>query len=87
MKHIAKMVTEIASALHKEQLIIGELLQIKEQVYLLRRAFLDYMGQARRIINLAPLPDGEEREDVNFERSIQSQLDSVSEFLNKKERV
>jgi hypothetical protein len=64
------MVTEIASALHKEQLIIGELLQIKEQGYLLRRAFLDYMGQAQRIINLAPLPDGEEREAVNFERSI-----------------
>ena len=87
MKHIAKTVTEIASALQKEQLIIEELLKIKEQGYLHRRAFLDYMGQAQRIINLAPLPDGEEREDANFERSIHSQLDSVSEFLKKKERV
>ena len=38
-------------------------------------------------MNLAPLPDGEEREEVNFESSIHSQLDSVSDFLNKKERV
>jgi hypothetical protein len=87
VKHIAKMVTEIASALQKEQLIIEELLKIKDQSYLLRRAFLEYMGQAQRIINLAPLPDGEIREEVNFERLIQSQLDSVTEFLNKKERV
>jgi hypothetical protein len=33
------------------------------------------------------LPEGHQRELVNFERSIRSQIDSVSEFLNKKERV
>jgi oligoendopeptidase F len=33
------------------------------------------------------LPDGQIREVFNFERSIRSQLDSVTEFLNKKERV
>ena len=46
MKHIAKMVTEIASALHKEQLNIGELLDINGQGILQRKAFLEYMEQA-----------------------------------------
>jgi hypothetical protein len=46
VKHIAKMVTEIASALQKEQLNIGELLDINGQSYLQRKAFLDYMEQA-----------------------------------------
>ena len=87
MKHIAKMVTGIALALHKEQFIIQELLKIKEQCHSQRKAFLDYMGQAQRIINLARFPDGEKLDDTNFERSIHYQLDSVSEFLNKKERV
>jgi hypothetical protein len=46
VKHIAKMVTEIASSLLKEQLNIGELLDINGQSQLQRRAFLEYMQQA-----------------------------------------